>query len=44
MISEIYDYIEAGFKVFGLHGAKGGACNCGNADCEAILKHPIMSN
>lgn len=44
MISEIYDYIEAGFKVFGLHGAKGGACNCGNADCEAILKHPIVSN
>ena len=44
MISEIYDYIEAGFKVFGLHGATGGACNCGDVECEAILKHPIMSN
>jgi hypothetical protein len=44
MISEIYDYIESGFKVFGLHGSTGGACNCGDVDCEAILKHPIMSN
>jgi Primase C terminal 2 (PriCT-2)/Bifunctional DNA primase/polymerase, N-terminal len=44
MISEIYDYIEAGFKVFGLHDSTGGACNCGDAECEAILKHPIMSN
>lgn len=44
MISEIFDYIEAGFKVFGLHGASGGACNCGNPKCDAILKHPVMSN
>lgn len=44
MISEIYDYIEAGFKVFGLHGASGGVCNCGDIECGAILKHPIMSN
>lgn len=44
MINEIYDYIESGFKVFGLHGATGGACNCGDAECTAILKHPIMSN
>jgi len=44
MISEIYDYIESGFKVFGLHGSTGGVCNCGDVQCEAILKHPIMSN
>lgn len=44
MISEIYDYIESGFKVFGLHGSTGGVCNCGDVECEAILKHPIMSN
>lgn len=44
MISEIFDYIEAGFKIFGLHGASGGACNCGNPKCDAILKHPVMSN
>jgi hypothetical protein len=44
MISEIYDYIDAGFKVFGLHGSTNGLCNCGVADCKAVLKHPIMSN
>lgn len=44
MISEIYDYIEAGFHVFGLHGASGGVCNCGDDKCKAVLKHPIMSN
>jgi len=44
MINEIYDYIESGFKVFGLHGASGGACNCGDVECTAILKHPVMSN
>ena len=44
MINEIYDYIESGFKLFGLHGATGGACNCGDVECTAILKHPVMSN
>ena len=44
MINEIYDYIESGFKLFGLHGVTNGHCNCGNAECDAILKHPIMSN
>ena len=44
MISEIYDYIDADFKIFGLHGSTNGACNCGDVDCKAVLKHPIMSN
>lgn len=44
MISELYDYIDAGFRVFGLHGVTNGHCNCGNAECDAILKHPVMSN
>jgi len=44
MINDIYDYIESGFKIFGLHGASGGVCNCGDVECKAILKHPIMSN
>ena len=44
MINDIYDYIESGFKIFGLHGSTGGACNCGDVECTAILKHPIMSN
>lgn len=44
MINDIYDYIESGFKIFGLHGASGGVCNCGDVECTAILKHPVMSN
>ena len=39
-----YDYIDAGFKVFGLHGAKDDICGCGNPSCEALFKHPIASN
>lgn len=44
-MANIYDYIESGFKVFGLYGVDAkGVCGCGNPDCEAILKHPIISN
>ena len=40
-----YDYIDSGFKVFGLHGAdKDGVCGCGNEECQAQFKHPIASN
>ena len=44
MINDIFDYIEAGFKVFGLHGTTNGLCNCGDSECTAILKHPVISN
>jgi len=37
------DYQDAGFKVFGLHGATNGICNCGQLDCDAPFKHPIVS-
>jgi hypothetical protein len=43
-MSHLYDYLEAGFKVFGIHGAKGGVCGCGDPSCQAILKHPVISN
>lgn len=40
-----HDYIEAGFKVFGLYGMDAnGKCECGNPDCEALYKHPRVSN
>lgn len=40
-----YDYIEAGFRVFGLHGMdKKVRCECGDPECEALLKHPRISN
>lgn len=39
------DYVEAGFRVFGIHGVdKNGRCECGNADCKALYKHPRISN
>lgn len=38
-----YDYIEAGFRIFGLQGQINGKCECGNPQCKAILKHPRSS-
>ncbi len=43
-MNEIYDYLEAGFRIFGLHKIDRGQCACENEDCEAIGKHPRMSN
>jgi hypothetical protein len=43
MIAEIYDYREAGFRFFGLHGADNSGCACGNPECKAIMKHPRVS-
>jgi hypothetical protein len=43
-MSHLYDYLEAGFKVFGIHGAKGGVCGCGDPSCLALFKHPVISN
>lgn len=43
--SNIYDYNEAGFRIFPLWGiinAKN--CECGNPDCVSIGKHPRISN
>ena len=44
MINDIYDYLESGFKIFGLHGKANGVCGCGDVECTAILKHPVISN
>jgi hypothetical protein len=39
------EFREAGFRFFGLHGVdKRGNCACGNKDCKAAYKHPIVSN
>lgn len=43
-MNEIYDYLEAGFRVFPLHGIAAGACACGTDDCQAIGKHPAIAN
>jgi len=39
------EYAEAGFHVFGLHGADSqGHCLCGHEDCDNAYKHPMISN
>jgi len=40
-----YDFIESGYKIFGLYGAdSSGFCECGDKDCKAAYKHPRSSN
>lgn len=45
MINELYDYTEAGFKVFGIYSAtEAGTCECGDPECKALYKHPRIAN
>jgi len=43
-MNNIYDYLEAGFKIFGVQGVTNGVCNCGDPECKALYKHPVISN
>lgn len=43
-MSHYQDYIDAGFRIFGLHSIVNGVCACGDPECEAVGKHPRMSN
>ncbi|MGB3724838.1 MAG: PriCT-2 domain-containing protein [Glaciecola sp.] len=44
-MSNHYDFVEEGYKIFGLYGAdKKGNCECEREDCEAAYKHPRSSN
>lgn len=39
------DYLEAGYKIFGLHGVDAaGHCGCGDPRCKTLYKHPVASN
>jgi hypothetical protein len=38
------DFWEAGHRIFGLYQFRGNRCGCGNADCKAVGKHPLVSN
>ena len=38
------DYLENDHHIFPLHRFQGDVCECGNQECKAIGKHPIMSN
>lgn len=43
-MSHMYDYLEAGFRVFGIHKVKDGNCQCGWDECPAAYKHPVIRN
>jgi hypothetical protein len=43
-MSNMYDYLEAGFRVFGIHSVVNGKCQCGWDECKAAYKHPIIRN
>ena len=44
-MANIYDYLEAGRRVFPLWGIKpDGSCECGDAECHSVGKHPRISN
>ena len=43
-MSNHIDYWEAGLKIFGLHGFVDGQCECGNPECNAAGKHPLIRN
>lgn len=38
------DFLECGYKIFGLHTIVNGQCSCGIPDCPTTGKHPIASN
>lgn len=37
-------YLDADHHIFPLHPIVNGACGCGNPECKALGKHPVMSN
>lgn len=43
-MNQMYDYIETGFRIFGLYGVQDGKCECGNPECKTLFKHPRISN
>ena len=43
-MSAYQNYIDAGFRIFGIYGATDGHCECGDPECTALFKHPRMSN
>jgi len=38
------EFLEAGYRIFGLHPINDNKCGCGNPECKAPGKHPVASN
>ena len=37
-------FLENGYHIFSLYGVTDSKCDCGNDDCQALYKHPRISN
>lgn len=38
------EFMEAGYRIFGLHPIKDGECSCSVDNCKATGKHPVAGN
>jgi len=38
------DFMDAGYRIFGLHKITDEGCACGDPECPTIGKHPVASN
>lgn len=43
-MSNHIDCWQAGLKIFGIYGFDENGCHCGNPECQAIGKHPMIRN
>jgi hypothetical protein len=43
-MSNHIDYWQAGLKIFGIYGFDENGCHCGNEECQASGKHPLIKN
>lgn len=42
-MSNVYDYRDAGYHLFPLHGVTNNKCDCGDPECKALYKHPSLA-
>lgn len=43
MLEQLTEMWESGFRVFPLYETRGGKCACGDPECGAVGKHPVLS-
>lgn len=42
-MANVYDYRDAGYHIFPIHGVTNNKCDCGDTECKALYKHPSLS-
>ncbi|QMP23952.1 DNA primase/polymerase / DNA replication licensing factor [Pseudomonas phage DDSR119] len=43
-LSDALNFLDNGYRIFGLYGEKNGECGCSRPGCLAAYKHPTISN